>query len=136
MDAREALSDLFKPVIAGARARGVADAFELLGFDAILIDSTGRVLHATPKVHGVLAPTAEIVEGHLLGCDPESNKAIQRLVATVLSVVGRPGEEEQEIVVRRERQTCGLRIRAIRYPVGEDAQSQLLRAVLVVSPLT
>ncbi len=132
MDDREAFSDLFKPVVAGARARGVADAFELLGIDAILIDSTGRVLHAGRNVHRLLAPMAKIVEGHLLGCDPAADEALQRLIAAVIGVPGQP-DEADKIVIRRDGERCALRIRAIRYPVGEDARYQLLRAVLVVT---
>ena len=33
------------PLLAGARARGVADAFEWLGLAAILLDERGEVLH-------------------------------------------------------------------------------------------
>ena len=34
------------PVLAGARARGVADAFELMDIAAVLVDGAGSVLHA------------------------------------------------------------------------------------------
>ena len=34
------------PLLAGARARGVADGFEWLGLAAVLLDDRGEVLHA------------------------------------------------------------------------------------------
>lgn len=132
MDDREAFSDVFAPVIAGARARGIADAFELLGMHAILIDAAGRVLHVSPAVHRLLAPAAEIVEDHLLGCDPAARDTLQRFISSVVGDSGRP-DDADETIVRRDGDVCGFRIRAIRFPVDEEVRSQLLRAVLVVS---
>ena len=37
------------PLLAGARARGVADGFEWLGLAAILLDDRGEVLHVNPR---------------------------------------------------------------------------------------
>ena len=126
----EGLAELLKPLIAGARARGVADAFDLLGLAAILIGSGGRVLHAAPEALRLLEPVVDLVDGRLAARDAALNQDLQRVITGADSDRAGP---LQDFIVAGAVETCGLRIRPIRYPVGEDGQSQLLRLVLLIS---
>ena len=45
-----------RPLLAGARARGMADAFELLGVAAVFIDEGGFALHINDRARRRLGP--------------------------------------------------------------------------------
>ena len=132
MDEADSVADLLGPLIAGARARGVADACELLGLAAVLIDGTGSVLHAGGRAHRTMNPAVRIAEGHLLGCDARTNEALQGLVASAIdSTAVVPLADE--ITVRAEGSSCEVTIRALRFPSGIGESQQLLKAILIVS---
>ena len=130
----EGLSELFGPLIAGARARGVADAFDLMGVAAVLIDATGRVLHASGRAHRALSPIVRITEGHLVGIDAGANDALQRLIAGAVS--DEPtAQVEQGIRLYDCEGRVRLFIRAMRFGGGNADGTQLLRSVLVVNEI-
>lgn len=135
MDDLDSLSDVLGPLVAGARARGVADACELLGIAAVLIDGTGRVLHAGGRAHRALSPMVKIVEEHLVGADSQSNDALQHLVAQAIDVAATASGSD-EIAIRSEGGLCEIRIRALRFPSGIGNGRQLLKAILIVSEVT
>lgn len=132
MDICEAIPEHLEPIVAGARARGVADAFELLGMDAILIDRRGRVLHSGANVARLMAPAAEIIEGRLVGCDPEADRVLQKLVAWAVAP-GSGFDRITETIVDPQDGTPLLRLRAIHYSAVENDRYQLLSAILIVT---
>ena len=127
----EAWADVVGPLMAGARARGVADALDLVGLAAVLIDSTGSVLHASGRAVRAISPLVEIVEDHLVGRDPATNDALQDLIAGALELGG----------TRKTARFCDaegrvrLFVRALDFPVGLSEQPQLLRSVLIVNEI-
>ncbi len=114
------------PLLAGARARGISDACEILGYGAILLDRNGRVLQASEKARALLEGTVRIVSEHLVGTTSSANDALTRIIAAAVAgesfairIDGVSGE--------------GIAMKVLPAPVGDDEPFQLLKAVFVVS---
>jgi hypothetical protein len=141
----ETFAELIRPIAAGARARGIADAFDMMGVAAVLIDGLGCVLHAGPRATRLLGGSLRLVEGHSLGTDPAVDAALRQLIAAVAgplptdiaakgnAVDGIDGKQDV-VTVHRDNETS-VQIRAMRVPQADEGGDQLLRAVLVVSEL-
>jgi len=133
-DAKSArrLGDLeaMAPLLAGARARGIADAFELLGMAAILIDASGTVLHVGEAATKLLGGDIAIVSRHVIGATQATNRALQHLVASAIS-----GEDEvtAKPVVMARAGRPPLMVRALPIPGAERDPMQLLKAVLLLA---
>jgi hypothetical protein len=115
------------PILAGARARGVADAFEILGVAAILLGREGDVLYANDQARLLLAPHLRIVGERLTATDKANERALARLIET--AVAGRQAEA-RSVVLRRGETVPALRLHAT--PIADDDPFQLLRAVIVL----
>jgi hypothetical protein len=118
------------PFLAGARARGIADAFELLGMAAILIDASGTVLHVGETATKLLGGDIAIVSRHVIGATKATNRALQHLVASAIS-----GEDEvtaKPVVLPRAGRSP-LVVRALPIPGAERDPMQLLKAVLLIA---
>lgn len=83
-----AFSELLKPMLAGAQARGMADMLELLGLGCIFIRSDGSLLHVSARAEDLMARTIIQAAGHLAGTTPSSRAAIDRLLAGTLAGKG------------------------------------------------
>ncbi len=122
-------SEILAPMLAGARARGIADAYEMMGLGVILLNDSGRVLHLSARARILMEGTIDIVSEHMVAATPEANSAIGRLIAA-----GIAGEQNQQdgIVLESEakRRVC---VRAIPVPGHETSEFQLLKAVVVLS---
>jgi hypothetical protein len=114
------------PLIAGARARGVADGFAWLGLAAILIDDRGEALHVNAGAVEVMGETLFLEGGRLKARDPVVNlglceaigDAITLGVARNLRVSGPDGETWVHVAPM---------------PIAEEDPYQLLRAVALLS---
>ena len=62
--------DSLAPLLEGARARGVADAFELCGQPAILMGGAGDVLHVGAAAQALLGEGLRLRAGRLAPRDP------------------------------------------------------------------
>lgn len=122
---------LMGPILAGARARGVADAFELMGVAAVLLDGAGSVLHVGGRAERALAPLVRVAGGQLIGFDAATNDLLQRVIAAAIEVDAR-GQAEA-VVLRDLTGRDRLAIRAVRFPQAGVAGPQLLRGILVVA---
>jgi hypothetical protein len=127
---RQSLPDdqALRPVMEGARARGVADAFELVGQGAILIDPTGAVLHAGLAALRLMADDLSVQSGHLVAQTATANQAIQDLMVALLD----QGAREESIVISRSDGLPSLQIRGFAFAPGVQNPYQLLAAVLLV----
>ena len=123
--------EILGPMLAGARARGVADALDLVGMAAILIDGTGRVLHASGRAIRAISPLIRVLEDHLVGYDAVTNDALQELV--VGAVQTRRDGMTARFVDQEGRPR--LFIRALPFPQENSDQPQLLRSVLLVTEI-
>ena len=120
---------LLKPIIAGARARGVADGLELLGVGAVLIDDTGRVLHAGGRVRRMLGGYARIVGDHLVAERPADNSAFEALIGSAIGA-GRH-DPEARVTLEAGGGRGALSMRALRF-ASDEGEAQRLRVVLVL----
>jgi hypothetical protein len=117
-------SEVLRPLLEGARARGMADALELIGVAAVLIDAAGMVLHvggnATARMRGLVA----VASRHLVGTDPASNRALQDVVAAATA-----GETRTATLKTPTMEE--LSIRAFPMPSDWDNPYQLMKAIIV-----
>ena len=131
MDA-EGFSELLGPMLAGAQARGVADAFELLGIGAALIDPVGRVLHMSSLGRRAAAGWLRVIEDHLVADRTEDNSSLQQLIG---AAIGETSREPLQVRLHQSQGNATLAIRALRFP-RPDGPDQLLHAVLVFEDVT
>ncbi len=120
--------DTMAPVIAGARARGIADAFEMLGEGAILLDFSGSVLHVGMAAKPMLGCGLAIASGHVVATSRKGATALQRLLEAGLADDA-PRVLEVDLLCGEE--GMRQRVRMVRAPA--DAY-QLLASVLVLEP--
>ena len=76
--------DALLPLLAGARARGMCDAFDLVGQAVVLIDEAGMVLHANGEARRMTGPHLGFAGGHLVAGGQDGTRAIQALIAAAL----------------------------------------------------
>lgn len=124
----EDFAAVLAPVIAGARARGVADAMDLLGLGAVLIDRTGKVLHVSASGKRVMGGWMRIVEGHLVAERPVDNLAIQALVEASIGAE----RSVSEVGLASEDGLRTLAMRTLRLPADEGT-AQALQAIIVLT---
>lgn len=115
------------PILAGARARGVADALEIVGIAAILIGAEGDVLYANERARALLVPHLRIVSERLEAVDRKRRRALAELIDA--AVAGEKAEAHSLILC------CGddvppLRLHAT--PIADGDPYQLLRAVIIL----
>ncbi len=120
--------DILVPIMEGARARGVADAFEMTGQGAILLNAAGGVLHVTAAARARLGPDLSVSSGHLVARTALANHAIQDLLAGLLD----RGTGTESLVLNGINGLPGLRIKGLTFPAGSRSDYQLLAAVLLI----
>lgn len=72
------------PVIAGARARGVADAFEWLGVAAVLLDEQGEALHVNARAKQLLGDSLYLEGGRLRAHNPLVDASLSATIREVI----------------------------------------------------
>ena len=122
--------EVLAPIIAGARARGIADAFQMLGEAAILLDFSGYVLHVGEGAEPLLGCALSITSNHVTPTSRRSAEELQALLEAGLADHG-PGRLETDLLCAQE----GMRQRVRLYHVDNSSDPrQLLSAVLVLEP--
>lgn len=84
--------DDLAPMLAGARARGMFDALDLIGQAAILLDRDGRALAITGATRRFLGLSLELVEGRLVGLDHADDERLQGAIRE--AIAGRAAQIE------------------------------------------
>ncbi|MBX9758589.1 MAG: hypothetical protein K2Y29_07405 [Beijerinckiaceae bacterium] len=121
--------DQLAPIIAGARARGIADAFEMIGEGAILLDFSGSVLHVGPMAGPMLGCALAVTGGHVVALSRKATSPLQHLIEQGLAD-NAPRILEADLLCAEE--GMRQRVRMVRAP-SDDAY-QLLASVLVLEP--
>ncbi|MDB5641594.1 MAG: hypothetical protein JWN07_911 [Hyphomicrobiales bacterium] len=119
--------DALQPLLAGAHARGMADAFELAGVAAVMVDAQGMVLHAGQPARELFGPDLRLEFDHLVGCDGESTCAIQSLIGEALGDGDAPGS----ILLPRAGRTP-FRLHARRVPGAATNLCQMLKLLIII----
>jgi hypothetical protein len=129
-EAPPARRDVIGPIIAGARARGVADAFELLGEAAILLDFSGAVLHVGASARPLMGCAVTIVSDHVAAAGGRSAGALQSLLEAGM---GEAPPQRLEADLPCAEPDMRQRVRLYRIDDAGDPR-QLLHSVLVLEP--
>ena len=114
----------FGSLLAGARARGVADGFAWLGLAAILIDDRGEALHVNPAAVELMGEFVYLEAGRLRARDARSDYALAAAVRAALDE-GPPNRVEIG-------PAGGLVAHVAAMPADPDDPYQLLRAVVLL----
>ena len=115
------------PLLAGARARGVADGLELLGAAAALLDEHGDVLHVNARAVGMMGEELFVSGQRLRAAGKQVDESLAAAITSSL---------RQRVVLRvalSERPEG--RVSAVRIvPVAAEGEEafQLLRAVAIL----
>ena len=126
---RRALPQPLAPLIAGARARGVADGLEWLGLAAVLIDDRGEALHVNAGAVELMGEALYLERGRLRSGDAEVDR---RLDAAIDGAVVGGAPTRVAIPAPGGGEALWLRVGAI--AAGERDAFQLLRAVAILEP--
>jgi hypothetical protein len=114
------------PLLAGARARGVADGFAWLGLAAILIDDRGEALHVSAGAVDLMADSLYVEGGRLRARDRAADDALAEAVGAALTL-GHSGK------VRLSGDGGEMWVHVAPMPADEDDPYQLLRAVALLN---
>jgi hypothetical protein len=125
MGAADLSPDILRPLLEGARARGMADAFELLGIPAVLIGAAGEVLHIGAAAETRMGGSAEVASRHLVGVDAASNRALQDLVAAALA------GKQRSVKLKQRGIRKSVSARSLPLPGSWNNSHQLAKAIIV-----
>jgi hypothetical protein len=118
------------PLLAGARARGMADAFQLLGVAAAFLDEEGLALHINDHARRVLGPQLWVDDGRLRAADLDLDEALSAAIESAL-VHGARGEASTDISFASDsRGAVAVKV----MPIVAEAHDpfQLLKAVVII----
>lgn len=115
------------PLLAGARARGVADGLELIGAAAALLDEQGEVLHLNARAQSLLGGDLVLAGGRLRARDG----AVDRDLAAAIDSTLRD-QVASRVALRDEAHGDGLGVRIMPIAPEADDSFQLLRAVAIL----
>jgi hypothetical protein len=114
----------FGSLLAGARARGIADGFAWLGLAAILIDDRGEALHVNPAATELLGESIYLEGGRLRARDSGADYTLAAAVRAALNE-GPPRRVEID-------PASDLTAHVAAMPADPDDPYQLLRAVVLL----
>lgn len=115
------------PLLAGARARGVADGLELIGAAAALLDEQGEVLHVNARAMRLMGEGLFLADQRLRARDRAADETLAAAIGSTL----RYGVASRVAVGEGSGQgALGVRI----VPVAAEGEEsfQLLRAVAIL----
>ena len=121
-----AIAPPLAPLLAGARARGVADGFAWLGLAAILLDDRGEALHVNPGAVELMGDALYLEEGRLRARDRVADLGLSEAIRDVLTL-------STPRTVRLAAPEGEMWVHLAPMPVEQDDCYQLLRAVALLS---
>ena len=116
------------PLLAGARAGGMAQAYEMLEIPAIFLDGEGAVLYVGPTALRLIGPHIAVHRRHLVAGSPEANERLQGLIESALT----PNAVPDFAILPRGEGLSPLAVHAVPVPGASDNPYQLLKTVLVL----
>ena len=117
------------PLLAGARARGVADGLELIGAAAALLDEQGEVLHLNARALSLLGDHLVLAGGRLRARD----RALDQTLAAAIDSTLRH-QIASRVALGDSACADGLGVRIMPVAAEADDSFQLLRAVAILEP--
>jgi PAS domain-containing protein len=117
----------FAPILAGARARGMADALEMLGVAAIFVRGDGSVLFANDQAGALLGSHLRLSDERLQAGEANGERRLRRMMDAVLG-----DRRPDEMTLGRGAGRPRLRLRATPVLSEETDRFQLVKAVIVL----
>jgi len=117
------------PLLAGARARGVADGLELIGAAAALLDEQGEVLHLNARARSLLGDHLVLSGGRLRARD----RALDQTLAAAIDSTVRH-QVASRVALGDEASADSLGVRIMPVSAEADESFQLLRAIAILEP--
>ena len=121
------------PVLAGARARGMADAFELLGVAAAFIDECGFALHINDQARRLLGPQLWIDDGRLRAADPDMDGALGAAIESAVNADA-SGRSATNICFASDSRGA-VQVKILPVAAEPHDRFQLLKAVVIIEKL-
>ena len=118
----------FAPRLEGARARGMADAFEMAGQAAILLGGAGDVLHVGRAAEALLGQGLRLKEGRLV---PRGHAAAM-FGARLEAALAGSNKGNQEAMTLPADGGGAMRVRILPFEDGQANPAQLLKAVVLL----
>ena len=115
------------PLLAGARARGVADGLELVGAAAALLDEQGEVLHLNARARSLLGGDLVLSGGRLRARDRARDVTLAAAIDSTLR-----NQVASRVALSDDACADGLGIRIMPVTADADDSFQLLRAVAIL----
>ena len=125
-DRRPAVAPPLGSLLAGARARGVAEGFAWLGLAAILVDDRGEALDVNAGAAKLMGDLLFLERGRLHAREPAADAALGQALRAALT---RGLAASLQIGPASE-----LRLHVAAMPAKADDPYRLLRAVVLLSP--
>lgn len=120
--------DSLAPLLEGARARGVADAFALCGQPAILMGGAGDVLHVGHGAQALLGEGLSLRAGRLAPRGQGAGRFGARLEAALAGVA----QGNHEPLTLEAAGGGAMRVRILPFEGGQGNLAQLLKAVVLL----
>ena len=117
------------PLLAGARARGVADGLELIGAAAALLDEQGEVLHLNARAMSLLGEDLVLADGRLRARDRARDRTLAAAIVSTLR-----DQVASRVALGDDALGDGLGVRIMPVTADADDSFQLLRAVAILEP--
>ena len=117
-----------EPMLAGARARGMSDAFDMLGLAFVMIDAHGMILHVSAEARTFMGPHLAVASEHLVGAGQDETRDIQSLIGSVLCEGASPGR----MSLSRGQGMRPLVLRGLPVPSPTNDPCQLLKALVIL----
>jgi hypothetical protein len=118
------------PVLAGARARGMADALEMLGVPAVLIDECGFALHINDRAKSLLGPQLWIDDGRLRAAESDLDEALSAALDSAVTAVT-PARAVTNICFASESRGA-VAVKVMPIAVEPHDPFQLVRAIVII----
>ena len=116
--------EVYGPMLAGARSRRVADLCDAMMIPALLIDRTGRVLHATALGLAAISGVLKVASGHVLACNSRADGTLQSFLSDALA----NGIDAEAVTIGPQRRCVSLAAVA----ASDSSPYQLLHTVVVL----
>jgi PAS fold len=118
------------PLLAGARARGMADAFALMGLAAVFVGESGRALHVNARAQSLFGGALALRKGRLTAADAEADRALGQALDSACAASGEPSVNQ--VILVRQGASAHLTARILPIEADGDDRFQLLKAVVIL----
>ena len=114
-------------VLAGARARGVADTLDMLGLAAILIGADGVALHVNTQAAACMGQQLGICSRQLVAATYAVNAQVQLALDNVLA-----GSGPQSVHIGSDSASPPVTLHFLALPGASGDSCQMLKAVIIL----